>query len=295
MPEILEGDYKVGRVLSVSNGLAWVRWVGYNFLGDTCEPIEHIEPRSKLTSFLKGKQVSVDLSAPRAFLSKHLISMATSNKISERGPTFRKESSIERLAIAEIGMGVLNLVKPPSVKLEVVHTGSGKSTSITIWDMDSIADVVAIHLFKAEVGHGALRIHCGNATFEDMMMFIPPLKLTVVDGASPAFKCETTTMTFDGLYGTPRMPKIFNEEDRYLQDEINKMTSQAKLTLEQLWRTTRLPHNLIAKGWHRLPEGHGVGYDRLPANTAIPRAAAKRREKAAAAQASGGAKRRRAQ
>ena len=59
MPEILEGDYKVGRVLSVSNGLAWVRWIGYNFLGDTCEPIEHIEPRSKLTSFLKGKQVRV--------------------------------------------------------------------------------------------------------------------------------------------------------------------------------------------------------------------------------------------
>ena len=86
MPEILEGNYKVGRVLSVNNGLAWIRWVGYNFLGDTCEPIEHIEPRSKLTSFLKGKQVSVDLSGPRAFLSKHLISMATSNKISRARP-----------------------------------------------------------------------------------------------------------------------------------------------------------------------------------------------------------------
>ena len=42
MPEILEGNYKVGRVLSVNNGLAWVRWISYNFLGDMCEPIEHI-------------------------------------------------------------------------------------------------------------------------------------------------------------------------------------------------------------------------------------------------------------
>eukprot|EP00966_Prymnesium_polylepis_P255966 5913123-Prymnesium_polylepis.1 len=61
-------------------------------------------------------------------------------------------------------MGILNLVKPGGVKFEVVQTSSGKSTSIEIWDMDSIADVVAIHLFKPEVGHGALRIHCGNAT-----------------------------------------------------------------------------------------------------------------------------------
>eukprot|EP00966_Prymnesium_polylepis_P169343 3915739-Prymnesium_polylepis.1 len=62
-------------------------------------------PRSKLTTFLKGKQVSVDLAAPCAFLSKHIISMATSNKISEHGPTFRKESSMERLAIPEIRHG----------------------------------------------------------------------------------------------------------------------------------------------------------------------------------------------
>eukprot|EP00966_Prymnesium_polylepis_P072376 1680739-Prymnesium_polylepis.2 len=60
--------------------------------------------------------------------------MATSNKNSERGPTYRKASTIEGLAIPQIGLGVLSLVKPAGVKLEVLKTSSGKSTSITIWD-----------------------------------------------------------------------------------------------------------------------------------------------------------------
>ena len=162
MPEILEGQYKVDRVMRVMNGFAWVRWASYNFLGDTLEPLEHIEPRSKLTSFLKGKQVTVDLAAPPEYLSKHLISMATSRKISERGPTYRKESTVERLAIPEIGLGVLYLVKPAGVKLEVLPTSSGKSTSITIWDMDAIADVVAIHLYKPEEGEFSLRMRCSH-------------------------------------------------------------------------------------------------------------------------------------
>eukprot|EP00966_Prymnesium_polylepis_P130714 3023497-Prymnesium_polylepis.1 len=93
--------------------------------------------------------------------------MITSNKIPERGPTFRKESSIERLAIPEVGMGVLNLVKPSGVKFEVECGSSGKSTSTTIWDMDTLADVVVIPLYKPKVGHGALRIHCGDAKIED--------------------------------------------------------------------------------------------------------------------------------
>ena len=96
--------------------------------------------------------MSVDLAAPRAFLPQHIIRLATSNKISERGPTFRKETSIERLAVLEIGMGVLNLVKPAGVKFEVKVTSSGKSTSIEIWDLDAIADVVAIHLYKQTSG-----------------------------------------------------------------------------------------------------------------------------------------------
>lgn len=268
---------------------AWVRWVGYNFLGDTLEPFSHVFPALKLTSFLKSKSVTVDLKEPRARLAKHIIKALTSNKISERGPTFRKESTIDALSIKEVGIGILKMVKPAAVKLMVDSTGSTTDTSLELWDLDQIADLVAIHVYKPEFGHGALRIHCGNATFEDMMMVIPPLKLTVHEGASVTFKVELTTMTFNGLYGTPKFPKIIKHEDNYSTAERGAMVEQAKMTLEQLWRTSRLPHNLINKGWHRLPAGVGVGKDRLPANTAIPRAAVKRAAAAEARKAAQGA------
>ena len=103
--KILEGNWKVDKVLGTVRtklgGFAWVRWVGYNFLGDTLEPFEHVFPKLKLTSFLKGKQVTVDLAVPRAKLAAHIIAGMTSAKISERGPTYRKESVVECLSIPE--------------------------------------------------------------------------------------------------------------------------------------------------------------------------------------------------
>eukprot|EP00966_Prymnesium_polylepis_P255147 5894780-Prymnesium_polylepis.1 len=87
---VLEGDYKVDKVLAIvrrdGQDMAWTRWINYNFLGDTLEPLSHIFPRSKLMSFLKGKSVSVDLSQPRRKLNLSIISQMTSNKIKERGP-----------------------------------------------------------------------------------------------------------------------------------------------------------------------------------------------------------------
>ena len=50
-----------------------MRWLNYNFLGDTLEPLSHIFSRTKLTSFFKGKSVSVDLSQPRRKLSLAII------------------------------------------------------------------------------------------------------------------------------------------------------------------------------------------------------------------------------
>ena len=89
-------------------------------------------------------------------------------------------------------------------------------------------------------------------------------------------KMQTTTVTFNGLYGTPRFPKIGNKSEGYTQGEMDAMTAQAKLCLEQVWRTKKINHNLISKGWHKLPYGHGMNKDRLPASLAVPRAAKRR-------------------
>eukprot|EP00966_Prymnesium_polylepis_P263012 6075057-Prymnesium_polylepis.1 len=115
-----------------------------------------------------------------------------------------------------------------------------------------------------------------------MMFGVPPWKLEHVEPANGAAdgaqytKIQTTTGTFNGLYGTPRFPKIGDESERYTQDEVDAMTAQAKLTLEQVWRTEKIKHNLISKGWHKLPYGHGLNKNRLPASVAVPRAAKRR-------------------
>ena len=74
---------------------------------------------------------------------------------------------------------------------------------------------------------------------------------------------------FNGLYGTPRFPAVVGEDEKYTQDEMDNITQQAKLTLEQVWRTEKLSHGLLAKEWHRLPFGHGLGRDRLPTGIAV--------------------------
>ena len=54
------------------------------------------------------------------------------------------------------------------------------------------------------------------------------------------------------------------------------MANQAKLCLEHLWRTEKINHNLLTKGWHKLPYGHELNNDRLPTSMAVPRAAKRR-------------------
>ena len=117
-----------------------------------------------------------------------------------------------------------------------------------------------------------------------MMIGIPPFKLEHSDPADGSAdgarytKMQVSTATFNGLYGTPRFPKIGDESEKYSQDEMDAMTNQAKLCLEQVWRTEKISHNLIKKGWHRLPYGHGLNKDRLPASVAVPRVAKRARE-----------------
>ena len=53
---VLDEEFKVDKLLEARPGRYGreflVRWVGYNHYGDTWEPEEHIEPRSKVKNYL---------------------------------------------------------------------------------------------------------------------------------------------------------------------------------------------------------------------------------------------------
>ena len=162
MSAVLEGNYATRStrcwqsVRRDGQAMAWTRWVGYNFLGDTLKPLGHIFPRFKLTSFLKGKSVTVDLSQPRRKLSLAIISTMTSNKIKERGPFHRKEIGLDWLCFTELAMALIKMLAADAkVKVKVATEGSRKITSLEVWDQDTLADIFSIHLFKPDLGHGA--------------------------------------------------------------------------------------------------------------------------------------------
>ena len=64
--KILEGDYRVSHIVGAvregSGRSLIVRWEGYNYLGDTREPEEHVRPRSKVQKYDAGIPLTVDLS-----------------------------------------------------------------------------------------------------------------------------------------------------------------------------------------------------------------------------------------
>ena len=56
--KILEGEYRVSHIVGAvregSGRSLMVRWEGYNYLGDTREPEEHVRPRSKVQKYDAG-------------------------------------------------------------------------------------------------------------------------------------------------------------------------------------------------------------------------------------------------
>ncbi len=280
MPDTLEGDWKVDKVLAITRRagelMAWTRWDGYNFLGDTLEPLDNIEPKSKLTIARKPKTVTVDLAVPRRRLSLNIISFLASSKISERKPVHRKEIVLDFLPFSDLAVGLIRAIGTEiGTKVKVTTKKGKKVTTLEVWELDKLADLLRIHVYKPDMGHGALRIRSGSNTYEDLTMLIPPYKIEHTEPADGALdaprytKQYVSTAMFNGLFGTPRFPAVVGEDEKYTQDEMDNITQQAKLTLEQVWRTEKLSHGLLAKGWHRLPFGHGLGRDRLPTGIAV--------------------------
>ena len=82
---ILEGDYTAKEVVGVRGSKRGrellVRWDGYNCLGDTWEPEEHVQPRSKVLKFDAGIPLKVDLRWYVAQFRNSIAMHMTSRKI----------------------------------------------------------------------------------------------------------------------------------------------------------------------------------------------------------------------
>ena len=65
---VLEEVYDIHKIIATRAAIGGrqvlVRWVGFNHFGDTWEPVSHVWPVRKLTEFLKGFSVSVNLEYP---------------------------------------------------------------------------------------------------------------------------------------------------------------------------------------------------------------------------------------
>lgn len=250
----LPDEYTVDRVLAEwhsSRGRELcVRWKGYNFLGDTWEPEEQVQPASKVQKFDAGIPLTIDLQWAVSRFRRALMDRMTSPKISERGAVHHARLSVPALENPTIARALIQHtcgLTRPALRTEEEPSGA---LSVEIWALDHISDVVALHVHEKAVGYGNLRIKCGRASYEDMMMVIPPLKL--IAGASGGFTAELDLITFHGKTGQPRWPKIMKETEQHTTAERNAMVDHAKSILKQTWSTYPIQHHLKQHGWHRL-------------------------------------------
>lgn len=250
----LEGEYKIDHVFGEwakpGGRELCVRWQGYNFLGDTWEDEKDVAPASKVAKFDEGISFTGDLRWALGALRRALKDRMTSRKIKERGPAHKALVRIPALDHPDMSRALVEYVSRmhrPHVKVK--ETGPGECR-VTVYDLDHIADIVALHLTEANVGLGNLRVNCGAASYEDMMMVIPPLTLI---GATSGFRVELSTAVFHGKTGLPRFPKILDEDEQLDTAEQTVLVDHAKLILKQTWATYPLKHELKRKGWQNLP------------------------------------------
>ena len=251
---ILQADFKVEKIIASRQSKRGqehlVRWKGYNFLGDTWEPEDHIHPPSKVIKFNAIVPVTVDVKWVLGELRESVRRRMTSRQIKERGPMHRARMSIPSCAHPELSRALVHLIKSEfSPRSKVEDEGKGE-VSIELWGLDEIADLVALHAGDNPVGIGNLRIKCGAASHEDMMMIIPPFKLY---GGGRECKYEVSATTFNGTTGRPRWAAIADTAEQHSSVERNAMVDHAKLILSQTWTTYPIRHRLQSRGWHTLP------------------------------------------
>jgi hypothetical protein len=117
-----------------------------------------------------------------------------------------------------------------------------------------------LHVSRHEHGVGTLRIHCGSASQEDMLMVIAPFVITYhkPQGTKgmPAlggrgFKVKLTTVKFN----EPDWPAIPNGKDKLNIDDQNNLVAHAKDELKQSHAPLPVTSRLRDSAWPSLPYG----------------------------------------
>jgi hypothetical protein len=120
---------------------------------------------------------------------------------------------VEGLRTSEVAHGVLKyLASECGVKLQRYTSKSSKCTSLLVQQLDACSAFFGLHIVRPKHGVGCLRIKCGSASYEDMLMGVEAeasyTEPAVFDGSFSGYKFEVTitTVCFNGKSGCPRWP-----------------------------------------------------------------------------------------
>jgi hypothetical protein len=218
-----------------------------------------------MTAFLR---ISPSVQHGAHLLRETVARQLTSRVIKERGPRYKHTMLVEGLRISEVAHGVLkHLAGECGQKLQRFTGKSSKCTSLQVQQLDGCSAFCGLHIVRPKHGAGCLRIKCGSASYEDMLMGVEAeatyIEPPVCDGSFSGYKFEVTitTVCFNGMSGCPRWPAAPYptdeapdvEDERYSTAEQGAIVLHAKNELEQKWSTAFVSHNLIKKGWTKLP------------------------------------------
>ena len=167
---LLEEAYDIDKLLSYRGPPGareyLVSWKGYSAVGDTWEPERNVYPTKMITAW---NAIPLTVRQGVWLLREAIARQLTSRQIAERSARFEFVFTIEELRIAGLGHAVLqHLAAIAGVQLTV--DGGAMGFALDVDSLDAIDRVVLLHASRAAAGVGALRISCGAASYEDMMM-----------------------------------------------------------------------------------------------------------------------------
>jgi hypothetical protein len=194
-----------------------------------------------VAKFRLSASISVDLVVPRRLFLDAVARQRTSRKLTERGPKYKQPVTIDGFVVPELAHALLReFAKETGQKIQKITNPSNTAADhlLELYDQEQIARLVMLHVSRHEHGVGTLRIHCGSASHEDMLMVIAPFGITYHEPhgtkGMPAlggrgFKVKLTTVKFN----EPDWPAIPNGKDQLNIDDQNNLVAHAKDELKQ--------------------------------------------------------------
>ena len=181
-------------------------WKGFSAVGDTWEPERHIHPTKLITPWN-----AIPLTVRQAvwLLREAIARQLTSRQIAERTARFEFIFTVEELRTAGVGHAVLQHLAAIA-GVQVTVDGGAMGFALDVDALGAIDRVVLLHASRVAAGVGGLRICCGAASYEDMMMVtgivLRSFQAETDDGTFGAYKFEVTLTTtiFNGKSGAPR-------------------------------------------------------------------------------------------